>query len=93
MQLNSRLIQGGFPSFLASHISNAYLTKEYALVVLSTKIYFFKYLSLNTFISLSFFMIILLNIDFWASMVDQMVKNLPAMQLTWVWSLGWEDLL
>ena len=21
------------------------------------------------------------------------VKNLPAMQLTWVWSLGWEDLL
>ena len=31
--------------------------------------------------------------DFWASMVDQMVKNLPAMQLTWVWSLGWEDSL
>ena len=21
----------------------------------------------------------------------QMVKNLPAMQETWVWSLGWED--
>ena len=21
----------------------------------------------------------------------QMVKNLPAMQGTWVWSLGWED--
>ena len=27
----------------------------------------------------------------WASLVDQLVKNLPAMQETWVWSLGWED--
>ena len=26
-----------------------------------------------------------------ASMVAQMVKNLPAMQETWIWSLGWED--
>ena len=25
------------------------------------------------------------------SFVAQMVKNLPAMQETWVWSLGWED--
>ena len=24
-------------------------------------------------------------------MVAQMVKHLPAMQETWVWSLGWED--
>ena len=30
---------------------------------------------------------------FWASLVAQMVKNLPAMQETWVQSLGWEDLL
>ena len=29
----------------------------------------------------------------WASPVAQMVKNLPAMQETWVWSVGWEDLL
>ena len=29
----------------------------------------------------------------WASMVVQMVKNLPAMWETWVRSLGWEDLL
>ena len=28
-----------------------------------------------------------------ASLVAQMVKNLPAMQQTWVQSLGWEDLL
>ena len=28
---------------------------------------------------------------YWASLVPQMVKNLPAMQETWVWSLGWED--
>ena len=27
----------------------------------------------------------------WASLVAQMVKNLPAMRETWVWSLGWED--
>ena len=26
-----------------------------------------------------------------ASLVAQMVKNLPAMQDTWVQSLGWED--
>ena len=28
---------------------------------------------------------------FWASLVAQTVKNLPAMQETWVRSLGWED--
>ena len=28
---------------------------------------------------------------YWASLVAQMVKNLPAMQETWVRSLGWED--
>ena len=28
-----------------------------------------------------------------ASLVAQMVKNLPAMRETWVWSLGWEDAL
>ena len=29
--------------------------------------------------------------DSWASLVAQLVKNLPAMQETWVQSLGWED--
>ena len=29
----------------------------------------------------------------WASPVAQMVKNPPAMQKTWVRSLGWEDTL
>ena len=28
---------------------------------------------------------------FWASLVAQMVKNLPAMWETWVRSLSWED--
>ena len=28
---------------------------------------------------------------YWASMVAQLVKNPPAMQETWVQSLGWED--
>ena len=27
----------------------------------------------------------------WASLLAQLVKNLPAMQETWVRSLGWED--
>ena len=27
----------------------------------------------------------------WASLVAQLVKNLPAMQETWVRSLGWDD--
>ena len=27
----------------------------------------------------------------WASLVAQMIKNLPAIQETWVRSLGWED--
>ena len=27
----------------------------------------------------------------WASLVAQLVKNLPAMWETWVWFLGWED--
>ena len=29
----------------------------------------------------------------WASLMAQLVKNLPAMRETWVRSLGWEDLL
>ena len=29
----------------------------------------------------------------WASMMAQMVKNRPAIQETWLWSLGWEDSL
>ena len=28
---------------------------------------------------------------FWASLMAQIVKNLPTMQETWVWSLCWED--
>ena len=27
----------------------------------------------------------------WASFVAQLIKNLPVMWETWVWSLGWED--
>ena len=27
----------------------------------------------------------------WASLVAQLVKNMPAMQESWVWSLSWED--
>ena len=30
-------------------------------------------------------------VTMWASLVAQMIKNLPAMWETWVQSLGWED--
>ena len=30
-------------------------------------------------------------LSLWSSLVAQMVKNLPARQETWVWSLGWEE--
>ena len=29
--------------------------------------------------------------NMWTSLVTQTVKNLPAVQETWVQSLGWED--
>ena len=32
-----------------------------------------------------------MHLSIWASLVAQIVKNLPAMQETWVQSLGWED--
>ena len=35
--------------------------------------------------------LMLTNITGWASLVAQMVKSLPAIQETWVRSLGWED--
>ena len=35
--------------------------------------------------------VILGNVQAWASLVAQSVKNLPAMQKMWVQFLGWED--
>ena len=32
-----------------------------------------------------------MHLDHWPSLLAQLVKNLPAMQETWVWSLGWKD--
>ena len=41
---------------------------------------------------ISFFFFFFLSVDFYgASLVAQMVKNLPAMQETWVRFLCWED--
>ena len=37
--------------------------------------------------------IIYMSLTDWASLVAQLVKNLPAVQETWVRFLGWEDLL
>ena len=35
--------------------------------------------------------IIIITLNYWFSLVAQLVKNPPAMQETWVRSLGWED--
>ena len=47
------------------------------------------------FFYLTYFFIILTfcSSTFWASLVAQTVKNLPAMQERGIWSLGWEDSL
>ena len=37
------------------------------------------------------FLLLILNYQSEASLMAQLVKNLPAMQETWVRSLGWED--
>ena len=45
---------------------------------------------LNFFLKKYLFIYAALDLS-WASLVAQMVKNLPAMWETWVRSLGWED--
>ena len=35
--------------------------------------------------------IIIIILSYWASLVSQMVKNLPEIPETWAQSLGWED--
>ena len=40
---------------------------------------------------LNFLGLFLVSLEYWASLVAQMVKNLPAMQETWVRSLDQED--
>ena len=44
-----------------------------------------KYISISTYVFRLGFT------SLWASLVTQLVKNPPAVQETWVWSLGWED--
>ena len=39
------------------------------------------------------FLLLEVTLDCWAPLVAQLVKNPPAVQETWVRSLGWEDLL
>ena len=52
---------------------------------IKTKNFMFIYIHMHTYITHIYF------IYLGASLVAQMVKNLPAMQETQVWSLGWED--
>ena len=57
---------------------------------LCTAILSFIFLLLSLYLYCFFFLMFL---SFWTCLVAQLGKNPPAMQETWVWSLGWEDLL
>ena len=84
-----------------------WLTRHYRLKWISTNIiYSYEYVDIsNLKVSSSFFLFVfILDIllifarthslqDIRASLIAQLVKNLSAMQDTWVRSLGWEDAL
>ena len=64
------------------HIYTLGRLKQIVMLKLKVKL-FFMCLAINSFIVLSS--------KNRASLVAQLVKNLPEMWETWVWSLGWED--
>ena len=53
----------------------------------------FKWLSSRVFYYMALLWFNWSSVGKWASLVAQMVKNLPAMQKTWIRSLDWEDSL
>ena len=60
--------------------SPCYTATSYWLSILHTVVYMFQCYSLNS-----------VSLSPWVSLVAQTVKNLPAMQKLWFWSLGQED--
>ena len=54
------------------------------------KIYEYNYI-INSLSNGSYFILKLCYFYTWASLEAHMIKNLPAVQETWVQSLGWED--
>ena len=57
-----------------------------------SKILFFFFCLLKVIYALSLVLSKAMVRKIWASLVAQMMKNLPAMQETWVWSLGLESI-
>ena len=55
--------------------------------LLSFSIIFPRFIHVHDFILFYWYIVLII----WASLVGQTVKNPPAMQETWVGSLGWED--
>ena len=53
-------------------------------------LFWISYLS-ETMANECFWLLLLRLVKWVQGLVAQMVKNLPAVQETWVWSLGWED--
>ena len=50
------------------------------------KAYLYIYIYIHIFVKVHIFFL-------WTFLVAQKVKNLPALQEIWVWTMGWEDLL
>ena len=90
-----------FPILLFSSISLHWLLRKAFLIWLILSLWCCLTCSSNFsspltkgFIRFRLSLIILTKISYnWASLVAQLVKNPPAMQETWVRSLGWEDAL
>ena len=72
-----------FVFVLKSILSDMYVATPYAFLC-------FLFPTLNFYLYVSLYFKCICG-HLWASLVAQMVKNLPVMQETWVWSMGWED--
>ena len=72
-------------SFLETFTKKNHL--NFLLSLYLRRLHVLIYLFNQNYLSIFYYMTI------WASLVAQLVKNLPAGQETWVWFLGGEDLL
>ena len=88
----SQNVHPGSPFRLQTHLTICPSEPNHALlwtVTKSHRMFITHILFLLTFLKL--FLKLILYIYIWASLVAQRLKHLPAMQETWVRSLGWED--
>ena len=70
--------------YICIHICIYIQTHAYICIYIQTHVYMYTYIHIYVY---SFFRLFPLP----ASLVAQMLKNLPPMQEIWVWSLDWQD--